>query len=341
MSNYVIRAIALKGYTEIVNELGGDIDSLYRAAGIDNAREILEDSDRYIPHATYLKLINTAAAELNCNDFGLRLAQKKGVSQLGILSLILKTSPTMFDALETFNRYLHYQSKAASSNLHTEGEFTFWKYTIHYQGDQPLQQAYLNVLGVGNNILRLISSNSLTPICGYSTFNRGSGEAYDNRYFQCPITYNAEFNGWKFKTQDLKRPRPESDPTINKLLQDQLSTLLEKYEQNFELQIKEIIRQSLTIGDPSIDRIARYLSKNRRSLQRQLESHNLIFKNLLEDVRLEMAIHHLRYSNLPLTHIADMLCYNDLSSFSRFFTKRMNASPSAWRKANTNNNTQE
>lgn len=335
MNSYVIRAIVLKGYTEIVNELGGDIESLYRVAKIDNAKEILEDSDRYIPHDTYLKLINTAATELNCNDFGLRLAQKKGVSQLGILSLILKTSATMFDALETFNRYLHYQSKAASSNLHTEGEFTFWKYTIHYQGDQSLEQAYLNVLGVGNNILRLISGNSLTPICGYSTFDRGSGETYANRYFQCPITYNAEFNGWKFKTQDLKKSRPESDPTINKLLQDQLSSLLEKYEQNFELQIMEIIRQSLAIGDPSIDRVAGYLSKNRRSLQRQLQSHNLIFKDLLDKVRLEMATHHLRYSNLPLTHIADMLCYNDLSSFSRFFTRKMSTTPSAWRKDNT------
>lgn len=334
MNSYVIRAIALKGYTEIVNELGGDIEALYRAAGIDNAKELLEESDRYIPHETYLKLINTAATELNCNDFGLRLAQKKGVSQLGILSLILKTSSTMLDALETFNRYLHYQSKAASSSLHTEGEFTFWKFTIHYQGDESLLQAYLNALGVGINILRFISGNTLTPICGYSIFDKDSGEAYSKRYFQCPITYNAEFNGWKFKTQDLKQLRPDSDPAINQLLQNQLHTLLEGFEKSFELQIKEIIRRSLTIGDPSIDRVASYLSINRRTLQRQLESHNLLYKDLLDDVRLEMAKHHLRYSNLPLTHIADMLCYNDLSSFSRFFTKKLHSRPLKWRKEN-------
>jgi len=332
MDNYVIKSAALRGYDEVVSELGGDRDSLYLAAGIDKSR--IEDPEQFIPYETYLKLLNIAAENLNCDTFGLRLAQKKDGSQFGILCLIIETSPSMLEALRTFGRFLHFQSQSATLSLSTEGEFTYWKHTIHYQGDESLGQAYQNAMGVGSNIIDLISDNSLTPVCAYSIFDREKVASYAKSRVSCPITFNAEFNGWKFKTQDLHQLPPQSDPALNQLLKNQLDTLLDELEQNFELKIKEVIRRALAIGDPSIDRVANYLNKNRRSFQRQLESHNLLYKDVLDDVRLEIAKHHLRYSNLPLTHIADMLCYNNLSSFSRFFTKRLGLTPSKWRTIN-------
>jgi len=330
MDNYVIRAVALTGYDELVGELGGDVESLYLAAGVD--REDFEDSERFIPYEIYLRLINSAAEKLDCDDFGFQLSKKKNGSHLGILSLIIQTSPSILDALQSFSRFLHFQSKSATLNLHTEGEFTFWKHTIHYQGDESLRHAYLNAMGVGISIFRLIGNGSLKPVSGYSIFNKDKGETHVPGDFNCPVTYNAEFSGWKFKTKDLQQARLDADPGLNQLLKNQIQTLLDADDENFELNIKEVIRRALAIGDPSIDRVANYLGKNRRSLQRQLESQQLLYKELLDDVRLEMAKHHLRYSNLPLTHIADILCYSDLSAFSRFFSKRLATTPSKWRK---------
>lgn len=330
MESYVIRAVALKGYDETVTELGGDADLFYQAVGIDPV--MLQNPEGFIPYESYLRLLNTAADTLACDDFGLRLSQKKDGTQFGILSLILETSPSILDALQAFSRFFRFQSRSATLRLIREGEFTFWKHTIHYQGDESLGQAYLNSMGVGSRILRLIGGNALKPISAYTIFDSDTSAHYVQRYNQCPVSSNAEFNGWKFRTQDLDRSRPGSNPALNQLLQDQIQTLLDGSAENFELRIKEVIRQALAIGDPSIDRVASYLSNNRRSFQRLLASHNLLHRDLLDDVRLEMAKHHLRYSNLPLTHIADMLCYTDLSSFSRFFTKNLGVTPSRWRK---------
>jgi len=330
MDNYVIRAVALSGYDVLVGELGGDVESLYAAAGV--TRADFDDPEKFIPYELYLKLLNSAAETLSCDDFGFQLSEKKGGSHLGILSLIIQTSPSVLDALHSFSRFLHFQSKSATLSLHSEGEFIFWKHTIHYQGDESLRHAYLNATGVGNSILSLIGNGSLKPVSGYSIFNKDKAAAHARGIFKYPVTYNAEFSGWKFKTKDLQQTRPDADPALNELLKSQLKTSLGEDGQNFELNMKDVIRRCLAIGDPSIDRVANYLGKNRRSLQRQLESQQLMYKDLLDDVRLEMAMHHLRYSNMSLTHIADMLCYSDLSAFSRFFSKRLETTPSRWRK---------
>ena len=66
-----LRAQSIVGFASLVNELGGNPLRLLQAAGLDPAQ--LERPDIYISHRAFIQLLENAADELICPDFGLRL----------------------------------------------------------------------------------------------------------------------------------------------------------------------------------------------------------------------------------------------------------------------------
>jgi AraC-like DNA-binding protein len=66
-------------------------------------------------------------------------------------------------------------------------------------------------------------------------------------------------------------------------------------------------------------------------MQRQLQTENTNFKNLLNEVRSELADKYIRDSQLSLTEISFLLGFAEMSSFSRAFKRWTGASPSAFR----------
>ena len=87
----------------------------------------------------------------------------------------------------------------------------------------------------------------------------------------------------------------------------------------------------MTTGDCSIERVAGFLAINKRTLQRRLKEHDTSYKNLLEEVRFDIARRYLRESSGSLTALSDMLCYSELSAFSNAFRQRFGMSAREWK----------
>jgi AraC-like DNA-binding protein len=67
-----------------------------------------------------------------------------------------------------------------------------------------------------------------------------------------------------------------------------------------------------------------------RSLQVHLAEEQCSFRELLEKVRREIATFHLRRADIPLTQLAQLLGYSELSAFSRSFRGWYGVSPRQW-----------
>jgi AraC-like DNA-binding protein len=63
-----------------------------------------------------------------------------------------------------------------------------------------------------------------------------------------------------------------------------------------------------------------------------LKHHGTSYKDLLDQVRSDIARRYLSESSGSLTALADMLCYSDLSTFSTAFRQHHGVSPRDWRK---------
>ncbi len=71
----MVQAQSLRGYQELVGDLGGNPTRLLRQAGIDPAA--LNRLTAFIGFEALTELLERSAAELHCPDFGLRLAQRQ------------------------------------------------------------------------------------------------------------------------------------------------------------------------------------------------------------------------------------------------------------------------
>jgi AraC-like DNA-binding protein len=107
--------------------------------------------------------------------------------------------------------------------------------------------------------------------------------------------------------------------------------MLARPNATMEDKVRELVRLQLPAGRCTIERVARQLDVDRRTLHRKLAAEGRTFSDILESVRTEIATRILQSRERPLTAVADLLGFSDLSAFSRWFRARFGLSPSAWR----------
>jgi hypothetical protein len=111
----LVRAPAIQGYQGLVGDLGGQPTRLLRQAGIDPA-----DLDRlpaFISFESMIELLERSAVELDCPDFGLRLAERQDIGILGTLAVAMRYSATVGEAARCGAKYLHVHNAAIAFTI--------------------------------------------------------------------------------------------------------------------------------------------------------------------------------------------------------------------------------
>jgi len=107
---HLIRSAVLTDYVTVARSVGLEPYRLVRAAGL--PQSCLRDPDRKIPFAAVLHLLEESARAAGIEDFGLRLAERRSLSNLGPIGLLIREQPTVRKAIEAYIRYgwLHAES---------------------------------------------------------------------------------------------------------------------------------------------------------------------------------------------------------------------------------------
>ena len=103
--------------------------------------------------------------------------------------------------------------------------------------------------------------------------------------------------------------------------------------EDFISKIRHLISNSLISGMPDQKRIADQLGMSARTLQRRLHDKQVVFADLVDDIRYTVAQDYVTHSEFSLTDVAMMLGYNELSSFSRAFKRWSGVSPHQLRES--------
>ena len=90
--------------------------------------------------------------------------------------------------------------------------------------------------------------------------------------------------------------------------------------------------EELPSGTPAEETIARAVAMSSRSLQRRLSEEGSGYKELLAEVRRELAREYVEERDASMTDIGFLLGFSDVSSFSRAFKRWFGRSPAAARR---------
>ena len=153
------------------------------------------------------------------------------------------------------------------------------------------------------------------------------------KYYDAPVYFDQPFNVLLIPRHELQRPLPESDPILLMVMQGAMRRLNQSSQPLSVLdQARAAIRQQLPQGGPVMEQVAGLLGMSGASLQRRLSDEQLTFSRVVDSVRQEMATHYPAQRHLPISDMAFLLGYSDVSAFSRAFRRWSGISPRAWRQ---------
>jgi AraC-like DNA-binding protein len=98
-------------------------------------------------------------------------------------------------------------------------------------------------------------------------------------------------------------------------------------------QVRQQIVRGMDGSKATREDVAKGLHISVRTLQRRLDEHGIVFSDLVDEVRQELAKKHLQAGELTLTEIGFLLGFSEQSSFTRAFKRWTGKTPLEFRRA--------
>jgi AraC-like DNA-binding protein len=155
----------------------------------------------------------------------------------------------------------------------------------------------------------------------------GDAEAY-SQVFGCPVLFEQRGNKFVFDAAWLDRaPKLGSEVTYSSVV-SLCDHLLEELHLNAGVAGK--VRQALLVNlarPTNFEAIAKHLHMTPRTLRRRLREENTSFRDLLDDLRMQVAIKYFRDTKLTVEDVAHSLGYSDAANFRHAFRRWTKATP--------------
>lgn len=325
-----IRIASLSGFRELLQELGFSAQPLLKQFGL-NAK-ILDDPDGYISYVKFIELLGAAASLSGCAEFGLRLAQHQGSDILGVVGLLARQESTIGHAIESVVHHLHLHVEGPSLTLENNSGTACLRFDINIPGLKSRRQAVERLIGLALGMMRVLLGENWSPVAVYFAHGESGGQSALKRLLKAPVVFNWDYDGIMFPSETLELPIQHADSQLQRYLRRYINILESQYGEDIEAKTRQLISDSIGSRQCALPLVAQHLGMDSRTLQRRLREAGTCYKTLLEQVRVQLATRHLLDSRKPITEIAYLLGYSEVSAFSRSF-KHWNAmSPKTWRK---------
>lgn len=329
-----VRVAALSGYIDVSRALGVDPRELLKRVGLDIG--YLTTQDRWIPGEAVARLLELSAAASACEDFGLRMAERRRIANLGPISLVLREEPDVRSALTLLIRYEHTFNEVLHMRLTEENGLATVRAYLDF--GEPLadrvadRQGIELAVGTLLQVLRSLLSEQWQPIAVYFTHRAPAEAATHCRLFGPVVEFDREFNGIVFFAADLDRPNVMADPLLHGYARQYFEAAAVAADRTVPDRVRDLIEALLPTGRCSAEQVAKSLGVDRRTVHRRLADSGLTFSAMLCAKRMQLAEQLLANPSLSMTEISGRLGFTETSSFSRWFRAEFGCSPREWRR---------
>lgn len=326
-----IRVAGLMGYSDLVTELGGNPNRLFKRCGLDP--QIFNNNENVIPFNLAARLFSVAAEETRCPHFGLLLGQhRKPISVLGPIGFLMRNSPTVGAALRSVLRYMHLQVVGVTSKLLVQRAKAFLTATIDHSSSADDDQVLDLIIADMFTLTRILGGRGWLPSAVYSARRTPADIAPYRTLFRVPVYFNQGITGLSFSANWLESPVSDADPDLCSLMQSYVAQIEQQYSDDFLEQTRRVMRTMLPTGKCNADRFADLFSMNRSTLHRRLTAEGTTFGAMVDEMRHEIATSNLAETSMPISQLAAILGYRGISAFTRAFRRWTGVAPTAWRE---------
>jgi AraC-like DNA-binding protein len=282
-----------------------------------------------VGYRSIVNLLEYAAEELHCPDFGMRLAALQGGAVFGQLGVVMKNSNTLGEALRYVAQHTHAHSLAArvriernrtNGNLFVGHEILVDRLPNRRQAvEQLLLLGHLNAMQITGGLARVrevhFRYQRLAPLTTY------------RRHFCCEIRFDQKEDGVVFYERDLLCSIVHPDAQLYERATTFIDANFAQLAPPLHARVRGVILQFIEMEDCSKERVAAELTLHPRTLLRRLRAEGKCFEEIKDEVRRDMALGYLQGTDLPLRRIAEKIGYAEHSVLSRSCSRWFAATP--------------
>ncbi|MGO9932557.1 MAG: AraC family transcriptional regulator [Steroidobacteraceae bacterium] len=328
----LVHARILRFFPDLVAELGGDAKVLMRSVGID--AESFSDGKAGATYRQMVHLIELAAAQLRCPDFGMRLAKRQsGGGMFGPLGLVMKNSKTFGDALQYVSEHTYAHSLAARIWLRRSGKekTLFAGHDILLKGMPNKSQAMEQILLAGHLSAMQITGGRARVRRVHFRHQPVSSLRVYRRYFGCEIRFAQNEDGVVFSDLDLKSPIVDPDLAVYRRATSFIDAKFTRRRPPLDAQVRGVIMQCLGTARCRNERIAAELNLHPKTMQRMLKADGTSFQKIKDEVRRDLMLYYLTQTKLDFARLAERLGFTEQSVLTRYCNRWFSKPPTKLR----------
>ncbi|MCG8673466.1 MAG: AraC family transcriptional regulator [Pseudomonadales bacterium] len=332
---FYVTGIALSQFVLGAESLGVDGKQILACCGLRD--EHLNPTSR-VPENQYEMLILQLALASKNDSFGADIGQQLMPPLYGSLMSLALSSPTLGEAFKNMSNY----QALASGNCGGVDYIitdTGAKFSISMTHHNPVVRIHVAecVLTMFCSLATLVSAKKdLTPEAIYLEHSPYSefAKRHFEKIVQCPVHWNHEETymqlGKVLHAYPIHGHGEEALRIAREFAQAQLDNI--QAQTSIIETIKWHTRELMQSRSPRRETVAERLGISTSTLDRRLKEAGMNWQELLDNLRVQLAIEYLSNQELSVSEIADKLGFSEIRAFQRRFKRWTGMTPSNYRK---------
>jgi len=310
----------IEPFVQAAEDLGVRADSVL--AGIGLSKSDFDNPEMRVSHVIVDRLLHIAMSQSAERDLGLLAAERLQPQHLDVVEYAVRFLSTLDDVMEHAKRYyalLHEGLTGERQVLEDRCVFS-WSFGPVPRLDCALEFVMAAHVAVARRVTGL---PELSPLEVHFPTPRPSHTLVQEPIFKCALLFDQPRHALVFSKEQLNTPLTSTDAGLAKVLDRHASESLHRLGLSTSLpeRVREIVRQDLTSGKLSADNLARRLGMSSRTLHRRLVAQNSSYRQILDDVRREIALRCLRDPQLSIREVGFLLGFTTGPAFHRAFRR--------------------
>lgn len=320
------------GYVdEYLRELGEDSTLALNAAGLGSLEPVL--AEQRVSLSVLEKVYARVYENPRLPGFFVALGQRIPLTAHGNLGIAFMVSPNLAEVLDKLQRFIEIAMPAVRIDIQVTGERLV--VALNVTASSAAAKAAI-VESLVSHIVTSVCSLTNRAVQASSISIQGEESAsapFLKALAQGELLFNAAQTSITYPLCLLDEPVKTANRLNESLLLKQCIQELEKIQSQSGVasRVRELIARNIA-EQASATAIARKMSLSERSLRRHLEREGHSFRDLVKQVRFDMACYYLTQTKLPVKDIAALLNYSETASFSQSFRAMAGVAPTVWRE---------
>ncbi|MEM7663726.1 MAG: AraC family transcriptional regulator ligand-binding domain-containing protein [Pseudomonadota bacterium] len=299
--------------------------------------QVLDNPTARFPNAVIIDCLFEAERQTGITGMGIHFGQNIRPSTLMDIGYALLSCDNLAEMIEFNRRYQKLTQQIATGHLEIGPKTSRLIWTPLHDDDAEYQRPITEGTMAGYAFFgRWVTWDPDLQIEEIHMCHRKPDDmSVYEQAFPYKLVFEAEKNVVVAPTELFRKPLPQANPELVKILAARLDRSLEALSkpQTMAAQTFVCIQSILRDGTPTIIRVADTLGTTERTLRRRLNEEDTTFRDVLEKARKDVCDLYLSEGKRSVADLALLLGYSEHSAFTRAFKSWYGVPPSHYAKA--------